>query len=120
MWTRLRAWIARIGGHMVRAVHTVASWVRGYAHSVAERHRDRMSSDTSYRSALIHASTAGATVLFVQPAIAAAIGVLVSEHVRPRLTRPTTFAGGHRRLWDSDWDDPDTDVAEEDWPQYRP
>lgn len=121
MWSHLRAWLSRITYRIAGWARSVAGWFSRYAHAVAERHRDRMSSDTTYRSALIHASTAGATVLFAQPAIAAAIGVLISEHVRPRRTRTVSSPGVSRGLWDADWDDEeDTFDSDRDWPRYRP
>jgi hypothetical protein len=69
----------------VRVVRTVAVRLVGYASAVLGairvRHRDRMSRDPSYRAAIATGLSAILVTITPQPAVAAALAVLVSEHL---------------------------------------
>ena len=70
---------------VVRVLRTVAVRVVGYATAVLaairERHRERMTRDPAYRTAIATGLSALLVTISPQPAVAAALAVLVSEHL---------------------------------------
>ena len=84
-WSRAsRAALGLLRG-VVRVVQTVAARVVGYAAAVLgairERHRERLARDPGYRTALATGLSALLVTITPQPAVAAALAVLVSEHL---------------------------------------
>jgi hypothetical protein len=84
-WHRVSTAVLGVVSGVVRVVRTVTVRLLGYATAVLgairARHRDRMSRDPSYRSAIATGLSALLVTITPQPAVAAALAVLVSEHL---------------------------------------
>jgi hypothetical protein len=96
-WRRVSTAVLSVVNGVVRIVRTVAVRAVGYAAAalaaIRERHRDRMSRDPSYRTAIATGLSALLVTITPQPAVAAALAVLVSEHLgNPRASQETRSA----------------------------
>ena len=84
-WSRASTTVLGLLSGAVRVVRTVAVRVAGHTAAVLaairERHRDRMARDPSYRTAIATGLSALLVTITPQPAVAAALAVLVSEHL---------------------------------------
>jgi hypothetical protein len=115
-WHRVSTAALTIVNGVVRVVRTIAVRVVGYAATVLagirDRHRDRMSGDPAYRTAIATGLSALLVTITPQPAVAAALAVLVSEHLgSPRQSHDAEYAYdddrddlqsyGARRAWSS-------------------
>ena len=84
-WHRVSTAVLGLLSGVVRVVRTVAVSVVGHAAAVLvairERHRERMSRDPAYRTAIATGLSALLVTITPQPAVAAALAVLVSEHL---------------------------------------
>ena len=97
-WHRASTAVLGIVNGVVRVVRTIAVRVVGYAAAVLaairDRHRERMSRDPSYRTAIATGLSALLVTITPQPAVAAALAVLVSEHLgSPRSTTEQSAYG---------------------------
>ena len=84
-WNRASTAVLGLLRGVVRVVGTVAVRVVGYATTVLaairERHPERLARDAGYRSVVASAVSAVLVTVVPQPAVAAALAVLVSEHL---------------------------------------
>ena len=84
-WSRASTAVLAVVNGVVRVVRTVAVRVVGYATTVLAairaRHRERMTLDPAYRTAIATSLSALLVKITPQPAVAAALPVLVSEHL---------------------------------------
>ena len=84
-WSRASTAVLGLLTGVVRVVRRVAVWVAGNAATVLgairERHRERMLRDPSYRTAIATGLSALLVTITPQPAVAATLAVLVSEHL---------------------------------------
>ena len=95
-WDRASTAVLGLLRGVVRVVRTVAVRVVGYATTVLaairERHRQRMARDPSYRTAIATGLSALLVTITPQPAVAAALAVLVSEHLGgPRQSQEASY-----------------------------
>ena len=108
MLTTIASWVRRFLRRISSGVTIVIRWGQGVWEGIRDRHLERAGADPGYRSALASGATALISVVTASPALAAALGVWVGEHLRAPITR-----SGHRlgpsRLWDEDWDDDEVD-----------
>ena len=104
-WNRAATAVLSVVNGVERIVRTVAFRVVGYAATVLaairNRHRERMSRDPAYRTAIATGLSALLITITPQPAVAAALAVLVSEH----LGSPRSSAEEPAYAYDSDEDD---------------
>ena len=95
-WDRAFTAVLGLLRGVVRVVRTVAVRVVGYATTVLaairERHRERMTLDPAYRTAIATGLSALLVTITPQPAVAAALAVLVSEHLgSPLQSQETSY-----------------------------
>ena len=119
LWQAITGLLQPVWRFITRWTTTIHGTVVSFLHGVRERHQHRIDTDPSYPVALATGSTAAVGVLAASPAIAAAVGVLVTQllgvndrhHTR---SRPTSTWGRRSweedresaRLWDrNDWDE---------------
>jgi len=96
-------------------ITSIAEWCSNVWSGIWDRHLERAGEDPGYRSALASGATALISVLTASPALAAALGVWVGEHLRTPSGR-----SGPSRLWDEDWDeDPDVLDSPRTWGYRR-
>ena len=107
MWQHLRTWLTHAWAATIRIATRIWHGLAGVVVTNRTRHIERAGHDPAYRSALASGATAVISVVTAQPAIAAALGVLVAEHLRAPTTVRSASSPGPRRLWDEDWDEDD-------------
>ena len=106
MLTTIASWLRRLLDRITAGVTIVIHWGQGVWEGVRDRHLERAGADPGYRSALASGATALISVVTASPALAAALGVWVGEHLRAPVSR-SAIRLGPSRLWDEDWDDED-------------
>ena len=116
MLTTIASWMQRFLHRITAGVAIVIRWGRGVWEGIRDRHLERAGADPGYRSALASGATAVISVVTASPALAAALGVWVGEHLRVPSSR-LTHRSGPSRLWDEDWDD-DAEIPPQSW-RYR-
>jgi hypothetical protein len=120
-WRRVSTAVLSVVNGVVHVARTVTVRVVGYATAVLvairDRHRERMARDASYRTAIATGLSALLVTITPRPAIAAAMAVLVSEHLgSPRQPQDTEYA------YDDDRDGYESHYARRAWstPSSRP
>ena len=103
-WSRASTTVLGLLRGVVRVVRTGTVRAIGYAAAVLAavraRHRERLARDPSYRTAIATGLSALLVTITPQPAVAAALAVLVSEHLgSPRQSQQTAY------VYDTDEDD---------------
>ena len=105
----------------MRVVRTVAVRLVGYATAVLaairERHRERMTRDPAYRTAIATGLSALLLTITPQPAVAAALAVLVSEHLGASHAASKQHAYGYE---EDGYEVNDTSHAWSSMPSSRP
>lgn len=120
MLTTITSWLSRFLHRISNGVTIVIRWGQGVWEGIRDRHLERAGADPGYRSALASGATALISVVTASPALAAALGVWVGEHLRVPASR-LTLRSGPSRLWDEDWDDdePDPLTTPRTWGYHR-
>ena len=108
MLTTIASWLRQFLHHISTGVTIVIRWGQGVWEGIRDRHLERAGADPGYRSALASGATAVISVVTASPALAAALGVWVGEHLRAPVGRSANRLGPSR-LWDEDWDDDEPD-----------
>ena len=108
MLTTIASSLRRFLHRITAAVTIVIRWGQSVWEGIRDRHLERSNADPGYRSALASGATALISVVTASPALAAAFGVWVGEHLRVPSSR-LTHRSGPSRLWDEDWDDDEVD-----------
>lgn len=108
MLTAIASWVRRFLRRISSGVTIVIRWGQGVWEGIRDRHLERAGVDPGYRSALASGATALISVVTASPALAAALGVWVGEHLRAPVGRSGNRLGPSR-LWDEDWDDDEID-----------
>ena len=101
------------------SISSIVQWCRNVWSGIRHRHLERAGEDPGYSRALASGATALISVLTASPALAAALGVWVGEHLRPSFGR-SPGRSGPSRLWDEDWDEePDVLDSPRTWTYRR-
>jgi hypothetical protein len=126
LWQTVTGLLQPVWRFITRWTRTIHGTVVSFLHGVRERHQHRIDVDPSYPVALATGSTAAVGVLAASPAVAAAVGVLVTQllGVNDRHSPTRTRATSWRRPWEEEpyrgdpdrWDDDSTRLWERtDW-----
>lgn len=115
MLTTIASWLRRFLHRITAGVTIVMRWGQGAWEGIRDRHLERSGADPGYRSALASGATALISVVTASPALAAALGVWVGEHLRAPVIRSGNRLGPSR-LSDEDWDD--DEIHPQPW-RYR-